>query len=335
MTSSGLYCEAGGFHIDPHGPVARAVVTHAHSDHFHPRCRRYLTARPGRGILADRLGSQAQVDSLEYGERLRIGDVSVSLHPAGHVLGSAQVRIEHRGEIWVVTGDYQRSPNPTCTPFEPLRCHQLVTESTFGHPQFRWPAAQDVLAAIHDWWQTNQAQGVASFVYAYAFGKAQRVLAGLTPDRGPVLVTREIQAVNARYLEAGVPLPAVLTAETEDLRSLWSQALFLLPPVARWRQPFPYAGPFATAFVSGWMLLPDEIRRRRVSRGFALSDHADHADILHVVEESQAETVWVMHGYIDSLVAELRAGGRDARPLRSPRCVAPPAPGQRELPFEE
>jgi len=336
MTAAGLYCDAGGFHIDPCTAVARAVVTHAHTDHFHRQCRRYLTARPGRGVLSDRLGPAALVDTLDYGETLRMGDVIVSLHPAGHVLGSAQVRVEHRGEVWVVTGDYQRAPNPTCAPFEPIRCHHLATESTFGHPRFQWPPAEELFAAIHQWWRANQAEGKASFLYAYAFGKAQRLLAGLDRRLGPVLVTRDIDAINARYREAGVELGPAPVANDVDLEPLWRNALFVLPPAARWRQPFPFAGDYATAFASGWMLLPEQVCRWRVSQGFVLSDHADHAEILTVIAESGAETVWVMHGYIDALVAELRQQGRDARPLRSPRCTAPPAAhSQLRLSFDD
>lgn len=324
MTSAGLYCEVGGFHIDPCGPVARAVVTHAHSDHFAPGCRRYLTAQPGRGVLTGRLAAGALLETLPYGESLKIGDVTVSFHPAGHVLGSAQVRVEHHGEVWVVTGDYQRTPNPTCAPFEPVRCHDLVTESTFGHPFFRWPPAAEVFAAIHEWWRSNQASGRASLLFAYSFGKAQRLLAGLKRAIGPVVVTREIATINAHYAAEGVELGETLVADEVDLAALWSRALFVVPPSARWRQPFPFHGGYHMACASGWMLLPGQARRRKMDCGFTLSDHADHDEILSVVDASQAQTVWVTHGYIDELVAELRQAGRDARPLHSPRCKAPP-----------
>jgi putative mRNA 3-end processing factor len=324
MTSAGLYCEAGGFHIDPCGPVARAVVTHAHSDHFVKGCRRYLTAAPGRGVLAGRLPENADLETLPYGEQLPINGVTVSFHPAGHVLGSAQVRVEHRGEVWVVTGDYQRTANPTCAPFEPLQCHSLVTESTFGHPFFRWPPADDVFAEIHNWWRSNQADGRASLLFAYSFGKAQRLLAGLDRSVGSVVVTREIASINAHYVAEGIDLGETLVADEVNLAAEWGRAAFVAPPSARWRQPFPFHGGYSTACASGWMLLPGQARRRRMDCGFALSDHADHGEILSVIEASQAETVWVTHGYIDELVAELRLAGRDARALPSPRCTSPP-----------
>jgi putative mRNA 3-end processing factor len=324
MTHAGLYCDAGGFHVDPCAAVSHAVVTHAHGDHFVRGCQRYLTAAPGRGVLAGRLAETATIDTLAYGERRRLGDVDVSLHPAGHVLGSAQVRLEHRGEVWVVTGDYQLAPNATCAPFETVRCHQLVTESTFGHPYFDWPDERDQFAALHAWWRQNQAAGRASFVYAYSFGKAQRLLAGLDRSHGPVVVLRDTAAINAHYAAEGFDVGETQIADEADLPTLWDRALFVLPPSCRWKQPFPFAGEFATAFASGWMLMPDEAARRKVDAGFVLSDHADHGEIHAAIDASGAETVWVMHGYVETLVAELCEQGRDARPLRSPRCGKPP-----------
>src|SRR3954468_10684390 len=153
-TASGLYCEAGGFHVDPWQPVDRAIVTHAHSDHASPGSRSYLCAAPGEAVLRRRL-PDAHVETLPYGTPARIGDVTVSFHPAGHILGSAQIRLEHRGEVWVVSGDYKTEPDPTCTPFAPVRCHTFITESTFGLPIYRWCAQADTFADITQWWHTN------------------------------------------------------------------------------------------------------------------------------------------------------------------------------------
>lgn len=325
MTQAGLYCEAGGFHVDPCRAVHRAVITHAHADHTAPGCGRYLTAAPGLGILQERLGPHALIDALPYGEAVTLAGVRVSLHPAGHVLGSAQVRAEERGEVWVVSGDYQTTPNPTCTPFELVPCHTFVTESTFGHPFFQWAPAADLFADIHAWWRANQAEGRASLLYAYAFGKAQRVLAGLNADVGPIFVQRDVASVNAHYLRHGVPLVATRDPHRPVDAADWSRGLFVLPPSARWRQPFPCVGPYATAMASGWMALPDGPQRRKVQRGFALSDHADHGEILAVVRACGAERIFVTHGYIETLVAELRELGYAAEALQSPRCTPPPA----------
>uniref|UniRef100_A0A7C2PIP4 Ligase-associated DNA damage response exonuclease n=1 Tax=Schlesneria paludicola TaxID=360056 RepID=A0A7C2PIP4_9PLAN len=325
MTSAGLYCEAGGFHVDPCEAVAKAVITHGHADHLTRGCRQYLTARQGRDVVAGRLGPTANLATLAYGETLTLGGTTVSLHPAGHILGSAQVRIEHRGEVWVVTGDYKTTADAICTPFEPVRCHTLITESTFGHPFFVWPQVAGVLADLHGWWRANQAEGKASFLYVYALGKAQRVLAALDPSTGPIYAHPDIAAINHIYARQGAVFPAHGELRDDRLAADWPQALLLLPPSARWRQPCPFHGHYATGFVSGWMLMSDGAHRRRVQRGFALSDHADHAEILATVAATGAERIGVMHGHVDVLVADLLERGREAFPFRSPRCKDPPA----------
>lgn len=324
MTSAGLYCEAGGFHIDPCAPVARAIITHGHADHLSPGCRQYLTSTSGREIVASRLKPQAVIDDIAYGESLTLNGVRVSLHPAGHVLGSAQVRVEHAGEVWVVTGDYRIAVDATCTAFEPIRCHTLVTESTFGHPYFAWPDPADVQRQIHDWWRSNQAAGKASFLYAYALGKAQRVLAGLDASIGPIAVHPQIRDLNVFYRSAGIEFPEHAEFDRANLAANWSRALLLMPPSARWQQPCPFHGHYSTAFVSGWMLLPDGPKQRHVSAGFALSDHADHAEIWSTILATGCERVGVMHGYVDVLIAELQERGYDAFPLKTARCKNPP-----------
>ncbi|HET7468121.1 MAG TPA: DNA ligase-associated DEXH box helicase, partial [Gemmatimonadales bacterium] len=172
-TDRGLYCEAGDFHVDPWAAVDRAVVTHAHGDHVAWGCRAYLTAAPGAAVLGQRLEAGARIRALPYREAIDVNGVRVSLHPAGHILGSAQVRLEHRGEVWVVTGDYKLDPDPTCEPFEPVRCHAFITESTFGLPIYRWRTPDEIFGGINRWWSENAKQGRASVLFGYAFGKAQ------------------------------------------------------------------------------------------------------------------------------------------------------------------
>ena len=188
LTEHGLHCAAGGFYVDAWGPVDRNIVTHAHSDHARAGARRYLCAAPGRDLLGLRLGDDADIQPLAYGQSLRLGDVAVSLHPAGHILGSAQVRVEQRGQVWVVSGDYKLAPDPTCAAFEPVRCHTFLSESTFGLPVYRWSPPAAILADIQQWWQDNRAQQKTSLLLCYALGKAQRILAGLDPALGPVVV---------------------------------------------------------------------------------------------------------------------------------------------------
>ena len=230
-TARGLYCEAGGFYIDAWQPVERCVVTHAHGDHARFGHAHYLASRAGEHVLRTRLG-EIKLQTLPYGEALRIGAVSVSLHPAGHVLGSAQVRIEHRGQVWVVSGDYKLEHDASCAPFEPVRCDTFVTESTFGLPIYRWREQRELFAEIDRWWTHNRAQGRASVLFAYAFGKAQRILAGIDARGGPIVCHGAVESLNAAYRASGVRLPATLRASeagADDLRT----ALVIAPPSAQ------------------------------------------------------------------------------------------------------
>ncbi|MGE8456702.1 MAG: ligase-associated DNA damage response exonuclease, partial [Pseudomonas alloputida] len=203
----GLYCPPGDFYIDPWRPVDRAVITHGHGDHARTGNGHYLTASPGAGILRSRLGQEINLQTLPYGERLLHQGVTLSLHPAGHVLGSAQVRLEYRGEVWVASGDYKVEPDGTCTPFEPVACHTFITESTFGLPIYRWPSQSEIFASINAWWRANSEQGKASVLFCYAFGKAQRILHGLDASIGPILVHGAMEPLNRVYQDAGIRLP--------------------------------------------------------------------------------------------------------------------------------
>ena len=326
LRDEGLYCAQGDFYIDPWGAVKRAVITHAHSDHARPGSHAYLTARPGEALLRARLGPDAAIQPAAYRENLKLGSVSVSLHPAGHILGSAQVRIEHAGEVWVVSGDYKLAADPTCPSFEPLRCHTFVTESTFGLPIFRWPPEAEVVAAIHSWWRGNQEAGQSSLLFAHPLGKAQRMLSLLDASIGPIYTHGAVERMNAIYRGQGIELAATTHAGNSGD---WRRALILAPPSShgsRWERWF---GAASTAFVSGWMRIRGTRRRRSLDRGFVLSDHADWSGLLRVIEETRAETVWVTHGFRAPLVRWLREHGRNAL------AVDANFEGEREQPVEE
>jgi putative mRNA 3-end processing factor len=301
----GLYCPLGDFYIDPSLPVERAVITHAHADHAYPGSRSYLTSAAGEALLRARMEPGASIQPLPYGERLQLGDVMVSLHPAGHILGSAQVRMEHRGAVWVVSGDYKLAPDPTCAPFEPVRCHTFVTESTFALPIFRWPAEEETLAAINAWWRANREAGRGSVLFTYPLGKAQRVLAGLDASIGPIAASPAVQKYNAIYRGQGIALPETVPQT--------AGALILTPPESS--RNFPGA---STAFVSGWMRIRGTRRRRSLDRGFVLSDHADWPALLRAIDATGAETVWVTHGYRAPLVRWLAEHGRAAVAVETP-----------------
>lgn len=279
--AGGLYCAAGDFYIDPLEPAPRAVITHAHSDHARPGCGSYLAAEPGLGLLRERLGPEASIEAVPYGKKVRIGGVNVSLHPAGHILGSAQVRIEHRGEVWVVSGDYKRDPDPTCAPLEPLRCHVFISESTYGLPIYRWRPPEEVLGEIRAWWQANQQSGRTSILFAHALGKAQRVLAALGSGPGPIVVHGAVARYLPAYAAAGVKLPPLAD-------QVKNRGLVIAPPSARgspWLRRF---GASSTGAVSGGMQIRGLRRRQGVDRGFVLSDHADWDALLAAIRESGA-----------------------------------------------
>jgi putative mRNA 3-end processing factor len=247
---------------------------------------------------------------MPYGETRRIGEVEVSFHPAGHVLGSAQVRIERRGEIWIVSGDYKRQADPTCAPFEPVRCHTFITEATFALPIYRWDPTATVAAEISAWWQENTQAGRASVLCAYSLGKAQRLLAELLPHlAGRTIRTHgAIEAMNEVYRRSGVLLPPTRRIDPQT-RGSFAGELILAPPAAAgslWMRRF---GRAQVGFASGWMRLRGTRRRGSFDRGFALSDHADWFDLLRTIEESGAERVLATHGYSATLARFLGERG--------------------------
>jgi putative mRNA 3-end processing factor len=316
-TARGLYCAAGGFHIDPWQPVERAVITHAHGDHARPGSAHYLCAAPGLAVLRARLGEGASIQAVPYGEPVDMNGTRISLHPAGHVLGSAQVRIESRGETWVVSGDYKLEPDPTCAPFEPLACDTFVTESTFGLPIYRWGAPASVAASIEAWWRANAEEKRASVLFAYAFGKAQRILAGLDASIGPILVHGAVDAMNAAYRESGVALPETRLAIELEKGFDVSRALGVAPPSAQgspWLKRF---GDYSDAFASGWMAVRGQRRRLAVDQGFVLSDHADWPGLNRAIEATGARRVLVTHGYTAPLVQWLAERGYEAAAMQT------------------
>lgn len=310
----GLYCPAGDFFIDPWRPVSRALITHAHSDHARTGHGAYLCAAPGTRLLRARLGD-ISLQPLAYGERIRCKDAWVSFHPAGHVLGSAQIRVEVAGDVCVVSGDYKLDPDPTCTTFEPVPCRTFISESTFGLPIYRWLPTASLMADVNAWWVENAARGRTSLLLCYALGKAQRLLAGLDPHIGPILIHGAMTALNEIYREAGVALPATRLATEVSAKDELARAIVLAPPSAAgtpWARRFVDPSP---AFASGWMQVRGARRQRRVERGFALSDHADWPGLITAITATGAERVLITHGRGDALVRHLNERGMSAHAL--------------------
>ncbi|HVI26462.1 MAG TPA: ligase-associated DNA damage response exonuclease [Xanthomonadaceae bacterium] len=317
LRPEGLYCPRGDFHIDPWLPVPRAVITHGHGDHARPGMGEYHLAREGLPILQWRLGEQRYLPHA-YGEPFDLGGVRVSLHPAGHVLGSAQVRIEGGGETWVVSGDYKRQPDPTCAPFEVVPCDVFVTEATFGLPVYRWPDTPEVARDIVAWRDECAARGEAAVLFCYALGKAQRLLAELVAwtDR-PALAHGTIAAGVQVYRDCGIAMLA-----TEPVSEPWAKRdyageLVLAPPSAAgspWMRRFRRA---QHGFASGWMRIRGNRRRRNVDRGFAVSDHADWPALLRTVRETGARRIIATHGNTDPIVRALCEAGIAAESFRT------------------
>jgi putative mRNA 3-end processing factor len=317
VTSRGLYCAAGDFYIDPWQPVARAVITHAHGDHLRAGSSDYFLAAAGLGLARLRLPPEASLHPIDYGVQLTFGATRVSLHPAGHVLGSSQVRIECAGHVWVVSGDYKRDPDPTCAAFEVIPCDVFISEATFALPAYRWTDTPAVAKEILSWWQDNRSRGRASVLFAYALGKAQRVLAelaALTDD--PVFVHGAVAGLTEVYRAQGIRMLPTLPA-TVARGANYAGALVLAPPSAAgspWMRRF---GEHRTGFCSGWMRIRGDRRRRGYDRGFVLSDHADWPSLLRTCRDAGARRILLTHGYTDALCRYLQEQGVDAAALRT------------------
>ncbi|MBN1444300.1 MAG: ligase-associated DNA damage response exonuclease [Planctomycetes bacterium] len=317
FTPAGIFCERGGFSIDPSRRVSTAVITHAHGDHARRGSPEYFCARSGAGLLRQRLGRSAAIRAVEFGERFRLGDVAVSLHPAGHLLGSSQVRVEHGGEVWVVSGDYRRQPDPSCEPFEVVPCDVFITEATFGLPAFRWRPGEEVAREMFEWWEENRLRDRPSIIIAYALGKSQRILAELARfTERRVFVQESIEPLVACYRRESIHLLPTEILPRKAGAKRFGGELILAPPTCRqpsWLGRFPSA---STAMASGWMASAGGAARMGVDRGFALSDHADWEEIIQTVRDSGARRVLVTHGYAEELASCLREQGLDARAAR-------------------
>lgn len=348
LTDRGLFCPKGDFAVDPVRPVETAVITHAHSDHARPGSANYICAHECLPILRARLGPAASIRAVPWREPVQLGATRVSFHPAAHVRGSAQIRIESRDEVAVVTGDFKREPDPTTEPFESVPCDTLVTESTFAMPIYRWRPTHDTITDIAHWWHAAAERGVPAVLFCYALGKSQRVLAELaalasrdprfawiaTHER-PILIHGAVAPLVDAYEAAGVALAPThrvsdvapssrrITDAAPDLPGVArvhptapAGALVIAPPSAAgtpWMRRF--GTDPATAFASGWMHVRGMRRRRGFDRGFVLSDHADWPGLIATVHQSRASRVLITHGYADILARFLREQGVDAHSL--------------------
>ena len=305
VNSNGIYCEQADVHLDPWRPVDRALISHGHADHARWGHKNYMCTHSARPVIEYRL-PKAKVQSVAYGEVVTINGVHFSFHPAGHVLGSAQIRAEYKGEVWVFTGDFKTQKDPVAEDFEVVPCNHLIMECTFGLPVFRWPEEEDLKKEINAWWLECQAKEVMPVIGSYSLGKAQRVIAMLNESNGPILTHGAVENTNEVMRKQGVSLPKTTRVEGRSVDDAHRKGIVICPPSAMrsaWMKKF---RPFKTAMASGWMASRGNRRRRNVDRGFLVSDHADWDGLRSTVAETGAEEVLTTHGYSHVFARYLR-----------------------------
>lgn len=316
FTDRGLYCPPGDFYVDPWLPVDRAVITHAHSDHARAGSGSYLCHNLTLPLLQLRLGPN-NYQSVEWNEPVTINGVRITLHPAGHIIGSSQVRVEYQGEVWVVSGDYKTENDGISGAFEPVRCHTFITESTFGLPIYNWKPQQEIFDNIQNWVLKNQQEGKTSVLIAYSLGKAQRILPCLAAVSDKVFLHGAVYNVHQTLLQAGVHLPHVERVELDAPRETFKNSVVIAPSGADespWIRRFQ---PFEVGVCSGWMQVRGNVRRRNADAGYALSDHADWKGLLSAIKATGAEKVFVTHGFQAALSRYLNEQGISAGEVKT------------------
>jgi putative mRNA 3-end processing factor len=297
MSPQGWYCPLAQVHIDPIKPVRNAFITHGHADHVKPGNLHYFCTRSARPVIRQRLGP-VSIEPLEFGESRLINGVQFSFHPAGHILGSAQVRVEYQGEVWVVSGDYKLENDGWSEPFESVKCDTFISECTFGLPEFQWRPQFEIFAEMNEWWRQNQTAGRVSILAVYALGKAQRVLRGLDEGIGPIYCHAAIENVNDVLQTQGVKFPDHLRLRPKYKLNELRGALILVPPVSLGDYLIKRLGEQALGVVSGWAVRAGFAQKYPGASGFQLSDHADFAGLNEAVLASGAQRLIPVHGYV-------------------------------------
>jgi putative mRNA 3-end processing factor len=316
FTDKGLFCPPGNFYIDPWKPVEKAVITHAHSDHARIGSQAYLCHRDTLPLLQLRLGQQ-NYQAVEWNEKIYLNGVTISLHPAGHIIGSSQIRIEYNGEVWVVSGDYKTEADGISGTFEPIPCNTFITESTFGLPIYNWKPQQEIFHDIQNWVRNNEVAGKTSVIIAYSLGKAQRVLKAVEDVTGNIFVHGAIWNVHQTLVQAGWQLPEVKRINPENTKEDYKGSIVIAPPSADgspWMRRFT---PYSVGICSGWMQVRGNQRRRNADAGFALSDHADWSGLLQTVKATGAQKVYVTHGFQSVFSRYLNEQGIEAAEVKT------------------
>jgi putative mRNA 3-end processing factor len=338
FTDKGIYCATGRFYIDPWKPVDNAVITHAHADHAYPGNGHYLAQNDSREVLRYRLGD-IQLQTVAYGEKMVKNGVQISLHPAGHVIGSAQVRVEYKGEVWVVSGDYKVEDDGISAPFEPVKCHHFISECTFGMPVYQWKPQAVIFNDINAWWRNNVEHGAATVLVGYSLGKAQRILQNLDLSIGKVYTHGVIENTNEALRRNGIILNPTERITPESLKEDVRKGIILAPPSSvgtPWMRRFQ---PYSFGYCSGWMAIRGAKRRRAADRGFVLSDHADWDGLISAIDATGCECVYLTHGYTATFSRYLNEIGYNAREVHTlfgeEEEDASPQPSSKERELEE
>ena len=313
FTENGIFCEKANVYIDPWKPVDYAIITHAHADHSRYGNKFYLSHTLSKPIIQHRLGQDITIESMDYYEKRTINGVTFSFYPAGHIIGSAQVKVEYKGEIWVASGDYKLEDDGFCKPFEPIKCDVFITECTFGLPVFKWLPQEEVFADINAWWNKNKSEGKATILTGYSLGKAQRILQGIDPSIGKIYTHGAIEKTNEVIRNMGVQLNDTIYVTPEIPKKDYEGSLIITPPGAlgtSWTKKFPN---FEVGIASGWMNMRGPRRRRSVDRGFVLSDHADFESLNIAIKATECEKVIVTHGYTNIFSKWLNDQGIDCQ----------------------
>jgi putative mRNA 3-end processing factor len=317
FTDKGIYCPQANVYLDPWKPVEKALISHGHSDHAYAGHGSYLCTQDSVPVIKYRLFLQDNIQGLKYGEQVVINGVTFSFHPAGHIPGSAQIRVEYKGEVWVFSGDYKFQDDGLSTPFAPLKCHVFITESTFGLPIYRWKDQREVFEEINQWWSKNKSEGKTSVIAGYTLGKAQRILKNVDHSIGKVFTHGAVDAINNVLRAQGFNLPDAPRITNDISREDIKGALIIAPPSAvgsLWMRRF---YPYSLGVASGWMRLRGTRRRRGADRGFVLSDHIDWHDLNQAVRETGAQKVYVTHGYSEAFAQWLNTKGIEAHEVKT------------------
>lgn len=313
FTKKGIYCIPGKFYIDPWEPVDYAVITHGHADHARSGMKHYLCHHFTVPILRSRIGA-VKTQGVDYNEMLSINGVSVSLHPAGHIIGSAQIRLEYKGKVIVISGDYKLQDDGLSTPFEIVKCHEFITESTFGLPIYNWMSVERQNDQLRNWVLENQSNEKTSVLIGYSLGKAQRIMKALE-GIGPLNVHYSIGKLNEAYESVGIHLPEYHVVNfQEDVRYL-DKGIMIVPPSLLDTNIIRKIPNKADAICSGWMQVRGARRWRSADAGFAISDHADWAGLISAVKDTEAENVYITHGQTAVFAKYLNENGILAQEL--------------------